>query len=255
MSPMSARLRRRGARPLVAMTVAAALAGCSHGSSIDPTPSPPTGPRPLTDAEAQRLAVVRVNDLDRGRGQFRLGMTLGNNAVVIVGVIDWTNRRGFGVVKQSAQPKARAYVEWTAAKAAALALPPSASTSPLPATGWSVRALDPSTSGLDTGLALLLDLASDRPENPLLLQQNGARWLGSQVDAGVRVDVMSGPTAVTSASASTTPSAGSNLTYYVDRDGYLTMLRARLPGIGSDLVVTFPRGKTAPVILIPALLG
>ncbi|MCW2529922.1 MAG: hypothetical protein JWM76_4782, partial [Pseudonocardiales bacterium] len=58
--------------------------------------------------------------------------------------------------------------------------------------------LDPSASNVDTALALLLNLGNDQPDNAQLLQRSNARWLHRDQVDGVRVDVISGPTAVSS---------------------------------------------------------
>ena len=54
----------------------------------------------------------------------------------------------------------------------------------------------------------MLDLGSDRPENPLLLQQDGAQWLRSDSVDGAPVDVF-------------TATADGNARYWVDHDGLM----------------------------------
>ncbi len=51
---------------------------------------------------------------------------------------------------------------------------------PMPRGRWQTRAIDPTRSDLDTVLGVVAGLAQDRPENPLLLQQAGALWLGRE---------------------------------------------------------------------------
>ncbi|MFJ6773760.1 hypothetical protein ACIQOV_22890, partial [Kitasatospora sp. NPDC091257] len=86
---------------------------------------------------------------------------------------------------------------------------------------------------LDAGLNLLVQLGADRPDNPLLLAQSGARWLGRDRIDGKGYDRFAGPRAQGSAP----DGARSPLTYWVDGDGGLRRVTMRMPGLGTPTTV------------------
>ena len=112
---------------------------------------------------------------------------------------------------------------------------------PAPTEGWQVRAMRRAGSELDSALRLLVDLAADRPENPRLLRRSTARWLRSDAVDGVVVDVLEEPAA-----------GESRLRYWVDADGRLRRVEARLGGRRDYAVFDFRGGGTA-ITPIPPL--
>lgn len=56
-----------------------------------------------------------------------------------------------------------------------------------------VQALAPDTEPTDRLLLMVLNLASDRPENPQLLRRNQAHWMRSDTRDGIAVEVYRGP--------------------------------------------------------------
>jgi len=67
-----------------------------------------------------------------------------------------------------------------------------------------------------------VSLSNDRPENAQLLRQDGATWLRQDRVGEVPVDVMTGPVR--------DGRAESSFRYWVDADGRLLRLEARLDG-------------------------
>ncbi|MEU7023058.1 hypothetical protein ABZ990_20685 [Streptomyces sp. NPDC046203] len=107
----------------------------------------------------------------------------------------------------------------------------------IPRSGWSARAY--TADPLDSGLQLLIGLGADRPDNPLLLAQSGARRLAREDIDGRPYDRFSGPRA-----QGTTPGAGagagrSPLTYWVDEDGGLRRVSMQMPGLGTPTTLYF----------------
>lgn len=107
----------------------------------------------------------------------------------------------------------------------------------IPRSGWSARSY--TTDPLDAGLQLLIELGADRPDNPLLLAQSGARWLERDRIDDRNYDRFAGPRA-----QGATPSAGpdggrSPLTYWIDGDGGLRRVTMRISGLGTPTTVEF----------------
>lgn len=179
------------------------LTGCATDS----------GPRPLTDEEAQRLAVVRLNNLQAGTVAVDVDIP-GTGS--IDGWFDYRDGHGIVALRDaSGQPAGlAAWVHETIAYAAAggdpLAPPPD---------GWDFGALTPSDSPMAAALAIISALVDDRAENYTLLQQEGAQWLRADRIGDVDVDVMLGPA-----------DSGAKLTYWVDDSGQLLRLEANLGG-------------------------
>ncbi|GHD68484.1 hypothetical protein GCM10010317_072800 [Streptomyces mirabilis] len=86
-----------------------------------------------------------------------------------------------------------------------------------------------STAPLDRALRLVVSVAADRPDNAALLARSGPLWLRDERLDGHGYGVFSGPRPAPSASAS--PADDSTLTYWIDTDGTLRRVTARMsPG-------------------------
>lgn len=207
------------------MGASAGLIGCSPSQDYGEAE-----PRSINDDEAERLAVARFNNYDSHRKNLSVSYSAADSTLWAECRVDFQAHVGYGhFIVQGNPTDTYALLQWTPDALAAVGtqgteLPPQ----PPPDAPWEQRSLDASSSSLDTVLAVTLGLAADRPENPLLLQQNGARWLGGDEVEGVPVDVISGPSAEQGQSDS--------LIYFIDETG--TMHR---------LVVNFPDGGTATI--------
>ena len=143
--------------------------------------------RPVTTEEAQLLALVRFNNFDTGTRPFSTSITEKGAALELQGWIDYAGHLGYAQVTGMFTPQA---LLWNGATVGVHDSVPDADGNPaLPikdtaSTDWVSHPLDGSTSRLDSLLTVLGGLGSDRPENPLLLQQTGALWL--RVDIGRR---------------------------------------------------------------------
>ncbi|MFI5925354.1 hypothetical protein ACIA3K_05165 [Micromonospora sp. NPDC051543] len=248
--------RRRTLLLLLALTAVTSAAALVLGL-LSWAPDPPAPARPLTVAEAERLAAMRVTNLRDLRAGVRVTAGEGAARTELVGWVDWSRSLlyldvggpGAGADRglvQSAGPVLVVRPDPTAV--------PTPAAPPLvpPTDRWRLRHLTPGTR-LASVLDLLLGLAADRPDP--IPTAGDARWIAQEVVAAGTLDVLQGslaaatPTAAsttaqastaaqasTEAAASTgagTPAAGRDAArYWLDRDGRLHKLVTRLPGVG-----------------------
>ncbi|MEV6977424.1 hypothetical protein [Kitasatospora sp. NPDC093806] len=220
-------------RTLVALAVCAAAAGglVAYRSAADASEE-----RPVTVDEASRLALSRLNLFQASPVTVTLAAAEGGGVDVRVeGVVDYRTRRGVGRyrVTGASGPLDHGLVVWDAGGLGLAPEPPGVDgpawqqAEHVPRQGWSPRTY--TADPLDAGLQLLVELGADRPDNPLLLAQSGARWLGRERLDGRDHDRFAGPR------AQGAPADGvrSPLTYWVDTDGTLRRVTMRMPGLGT----------------------
>ncbi|MFF8913284.1 hypothetical protein ACF08M_08140 [Streptomyces sp. NPDC015032] len=244
-------------RTLIAIAACGAAAGglAAYRTLSDDTATE----RPVTMEEASRLALSRLNLYQASPVAVALTATEGGGVVVRVrGVVDYRTHRAVGsyqVTGASGSSKSagasgpaagqldHGLIVWDTG-GLGLAPAPEGDNSPpwqqaerIPRSGWSARSY--TTDPLDAGLKLLIELGADRPDNPLLLAQSGARWLERDRIDGRSYDRFAGPRA-----QGATPGAGSDggrspLTYWVDGDGGLRRVTMRMPGLGTPTTMEF----------------
>lgn len=152
------------------------LAGCggeAGGREAEPEP------RSLTPEEAELLAVVRFR-LYRASPVPVLMEWPGRPSSSFAVTLDLKDHRAYGrfTTSEDGQQLEEGFVAWSFDRLAT-ALPSAAGSSgdQVPAEGeWQMRSITTSVPR-DILLLLALNLGSDRPENPLLLQQSSARFL------------------------------------------------------------------------------
>ncbi len=207
--------------PIAVVALALLLGGCGDDPADDAAPD--GAPRTLTTAESERLSVARFNNYDRGRRTFSLTTSASGSEVVLEGVVDY-RRHVLYARMETPETGETALVQATPE---GLAAHPEVSTDSLPEPPrgtWSSRGLDETQSAIDTAILLLLNLGSDRPENALLLRQNGAQWWGESSIGGTAVDEFSGPG---------NDNASSPLRYFVDENGLLWRFAGTVKGEAS----------------------
>lgn len=209
--------------------------------------------RPVTTEEASRLALSRLSLYRDSPVAVTLTAAEGGDVVVRVrGVVDYRNHRAVGSYRvtgaSGASGTAAAQLDhglivWDTG-GLGLAPAPKDDDSPfwqqaehIPRSGWSARSY--STDPLDAGLQLLIGLGADRPDNPLLLAQSGARLLARERIDGRDYDRFSGPRAQGSTPGTGTDGGRSPLTYWVDGDGGLRRVTMRMPGLGVPATLEF----------------
>ncbi|MFI9626639.1 hypothetical protein [Streptomyces sp. NPDC052042] len=241
-------------RTLIGITACGAAVGglAAYRTLSDDT----AAERPVTMEEASRLALSRLNLYQASPVAVTLTATEGGGVVVRVkGVVDYRNHRAVGSYQVTGAagssggsgPAAgqldHGLIVWDTGGLGLAPAPEGDNRPPwkqaehIPRSGWSARSY--TTDPLDAGLQLLIGLGADRPDNPLLLAQSGARWLEHERIDGRGYDRFAGPRA-----QGATPSAGpdggrSPLTYWVDGDGGLRRVTMRMSGLGTPTTVEF----------------
>ncbi|MFJ9434286.1 hypothetical protein ACIRQY_32145 [Streptomyces sp. NPDC101490] len=215
--------------------------------------------RPVTTEEASRLALSRLGLYQASPVAVRLTAAEGGDVVVRVrGVVDYRNHRAVGRYQVSgasgASPRPgtqgpssgqldQGLIVWDGG---GLGLAPAHQDdgSPfweqaerIPRSGWSARSY--TSDPLDAGLQLMIGLGADRPDNPLLLAQSGARWLARERVDGRDHDRFAGPRARGAAPGPGSDGGRSPLTYWVDGDGGLRRVTMRMPGLGVPTTLEF----------------
>ncbi|MVA76091.1 hypothetical protein GC722_08660 [Auraticoccus sp. F435] len=203
------------------------------------------GPRPLTTAESERLAVIRFNAYDEGTRALQLQLFGTPEPLRLTGWVDYRSSVAYAEIRTADGAEQLGLVHWDKAVKASRPAPVPDPVLPPPADGWQRSPLDHEQAVFDTALAMVLQLGMDRPDNPLLLAQSDARWLRSDRVGDVTVDVMTGPTP-----EGAPDQAGSRLRYWVDERGHLLRLEAVIGP--TDLWSTFDFA-TAEDVAVPAL--
>ncbi|MCC9308076.1 hypothetical protein LN042_13430 [Kitasatospora sp. RB6PN24] len=240
--------RTRWFRALIALAVCGTAVG---GVAAYRSLAGSTAERPVTMDEASRLALTRLNLYQASPVAVTLTATEGGGVVLRVsGVVDYRTHRAVGSYLTTGAAGAAAspapqldhgLIVWDSdglGLAPALdGTPPWQQAEHIPRSGWSPRSY--TSDPLDAGLQLLMELGADRPDNPLLLAQSGARWLGRDRIDGRSYDRIAGPRA-----EGTTPGTGpddgrSPLTYWVDGNGGLLRVTMRMPGLGTPTTLQF----------------
>lgn len=249
---MNGRQRLRRTLSVVAAVVVL-VTGCGRGSSDTPSEDQEATPQPqlLTTEQAQALAVMRFNNYSakRIRLAVRAPGTVGIEADVVV---DYRVGAAYGSYTVTDAGGEDAPDEATAAEAdgaGAIAwssqLVGTAAVDRVPRPDqWTQRAMDPSRP-VDVALAMALSLGSDRPENPVLLQQSDARLLRVEGSGADELLVISGPGAADGTQESRT-------TYWIDDTGHLERMEARI-GSGEPAVFEVVEAEVAEPLPAPVL--
>lgn len=202
-------------------------------------------PHPLTAEEAERLALVRYLNHEAGLTAVRATIPSGAGTLVLDGRVDFVDHLGHAVLTTEGREDdaSAGILQWNPRLVAFRQGRGQHATDPLPPDGWRLRTIESTGSELDVVLLLLLNIANDRPDNPQLLRQSTARWLRTDSVGDVPVDVFTGP-----AEAGRT----ARLAYWVDQEGKLRRLTARLGERPTEAVLTFSPTDEA-LVPLPAL--
>jgi hypothetical protein len=267
--------RRHSPRVFLGLVVALAtlggLAACSPAAAPEPATS--SLPAALNAGNAQLLAVSRFRNFDAGTRS--IGVTIPASSTeaetTVSGWLDFTTSLGYGGVTQK-ESGSLGLIAWNTASVAVRegavphGEPAQGETqevrdqgAPLPPAtdGWRSAALSPSTSRLMAALAVTLTLGTDRPENPLLLQQSDAAFLGSESIDGTPVQLFAGPSPATAQGTATADNADTadgldrRVRYWLTADG--TMLRVQVK-LGNDADWTVIDFGDAGDVALPALI-
>ncbi|WP_406297259.1 hypothetical protein OG948_16215 [Embleya sp. NBC_00888] len=243
--------KKSGGRPprrrlwFAALTVVALCGTTAGGLAVHRALSDGGEPdRAVTVDEASRLAASRLTLYQASPVAVTLTAAEGGDvAIRVEGIVDYRTHRAVGgyQVTGSAGRLDRGLIVWDGAGLGLAPVPEGVDGPPwqqaehIPRQGWSSRAY--TADPLDSGLRLLIQLGADRPDNPMLLAQSGARWLGRDRIQGRNYDRFSGPRAQDAARGTATDGTLSPLTYWVDDDGGLRRATMRMPGLGTPTTV------------------
>jgi len=222
--------------------VAGSTACTADGSAPSASASASASPRPVTADEAERLAVARLRAYEAHVMALEARVPVADDTLQLTGRVDLRTHEATAVVETG--DGQWALLQWTLNGKALVPLAGEPDGLPAPpAEGWQVTGLVPDEP-LDGALAVVLSLASDRAENPLLLRQNGAQFVRSDTVDGSEVDVFLAP----GADEHTDP----RIRYWVDDEGLLRRVDADT-GYDEPLVITLTPTKDAAVPVIPQL--
>lgn len=99
---------------------------------------------------------------------------------------------------------------------------------------WVFRAFDPGKYGIDALSQFIAKLSAPTPDNPILLKQNGAQYLGTEKVENVLTYKFQNSTSVT---------------YFLTKQGELKKVIARIKGFNNDVSIVFNDRSTTEIVL------
>lgn len=221
---------------LVAATLAPLLTAVGCGED-EPDPVVDEE-RPLTGEEAELLALTRFRLHQEKAVPVRMELP-GADGSTIEATLALAAGTAWGTATFADAPSR--VIAWTTHVVATAARPDDGRPAPADA-DWTTRAMSTDVVQ-DLFLLLALTLGSDRPENPVLLQQGSARHLRRDEVDGTAVTVMSGPRPADEGAAA----RGSRTRYWVDDEGGLRRFEAYL-GAADGSFATLTRVGAVPEV-------
>ncbi|BFV56485.1 hypothetical protein KCMC57_up15890 [Kitasatospora sp. CMC57] len=193
--------------------------------------------RPVTTDEAAQLALSRLTTYESSPALVEITVPSGSARTRVHGLVDFRTHHAVGSYATDGAGTG-GMIAWDQGGLGVAPDRQPADPGPaglahtaegMPGPDWSPRAYtgDP----FDTALHLTMALAADRPDNPQLLAQSGARKLRDEVLEGHAYGVFSGPLPRGSETAE------SHLTYWVDGDGNLGRVELRTAAGGQPITV------------------
>ncbi|MEU8391639.1 hypothetical protein [Micromonospora sp. NPDC048842] len=264
--PPSAGRRRRTVLLLLGLTAVTSATALVLGL-LSWTPDPPEPARPLTLAEGERLAAVRVTNLRDLRAGVRVTAGTGAARIELVGWVDWSRSLLYLDVGGPGAGAERGLLQKSGP---VLVIRPDPAAVPTPAAPplmpppdrWRLHRLAPGAH-LAPVLDLLLDLAADRPDTATrAAASDGARWIAREAVPAGPLDVIQAPLPSGAPAASTaigTPSAATpaphgQTRFWLDQDARLHKLVTVLPGTGA-ITMIFNRADRPTLRPVDALGG
>ncbi|MFC4150284.1 hypothetical protein ACFO0M_28870 [Micromonospora mangrovi] len=217
---------------------------------------PADAARPLTAAEAERLAAVRVTNYRDVRSGVHVTVGRGSGRTELVGWVDWSRPLVYLDVGGPGAGTDRGLVQATGA--ALLARPdPAAAPTPAPpplvppTDRWRLPA-PPAGRDLASVVDLLLDLGAARTAPDVATLPAAARWTGRDTVAGTPVDVLRAP--LPPDTPGSAASGGPEFRLWLDPDARLHRLAGPLPD-GTPVTVELARSDRPTLRPIDALGG
>ncbi|MEU5673148.1 hypothetical protein ABZ749_22850 [Micromonospora sp. NPDC047753] len=264
--PPSAGRRRRTVLLLLGLTAVTSATALVLGL-LSWAPDPPEPARPLTLAEGERLAAVRVTNLRDLRAGVRVTAGTGAARLELVGWVDWSRSLLYLDVGGPGAGAERGLLQRSGP---VLVIRPDPAAVPTPAAPplmpptdrWQLHRPAPGAH-LAPVLDLLLDLAADRPDpTTRTAPSDGARWIAREAVPAGPLDVIQAPLPSGTPAASTaigtpsaaTPAPDGQTRYWLDQDARLHKLVTVLPGTG-PVTMTFNREDRPTLRPVDALGG
>jgi len=199
--------RRRSlrTRPVLVAALVAASGACGGGGAAATDPGSGTAPelaanapeagKPLTADQANHLAGMLLRNYRAGGAEFRATVPYGPAATFVVdGAVDWRTHIGRATLEtrfgdgRTAQRSELRFTTDAVYDGRVADWPADLEAAGLTGVRWVSRQPDPQRVPLDVVLELVLGLASDRTENPLLVRQDDTGYLGTKELDGETVE-------------------------------------------------------------------
>ncbi|MEV4120993.1 hypothetical protein [Micromonospora sp. NPDC049645] len=258
----SAGRRRRTVLLLLGLTAVTSATALVLGL-LSWAPDPPEPARPLTVAESERLAAMRVTNLRDLRAGVRVTAGTGAARLELVGWVDWSRALLYVDVGGPGAGAERGLLQKSGPVLVIRPDPaavPTPATPPLvpPADRWRLHRLAPGAR-LAPVLDLLLDLAADRPDRTRTATASGARWVARDTVPAGPLDVIQAPLPARAppagaAPGSATVSPDGTTRYWLDQDARLHKLVTRLPD-ADPVTMIFNRADRPTLQPVDALGG
>ena len=219
--------------PILLLLVLFSVLGCSSDSSNE-SDSKNKVPRGVTAEEAQLFSTALYNNAVDKNATFQMASgVLGSNGFRVQGKVDWIN----SIVEINVSLFVENQIDMSNISSSEqvfesfLGMTSLTRQAGLQDKYWIAREFNPDSYATDVLTQFVAKLASQTPDNPLLLKQNGAKFLGEEKVEGVETKKFQN-----------TP----NLTYFLTKDGELKKVNARIGGFPNEINITFSdRGSTS----------
>lgn len=209
-------------RSVIVLAVICALLAVACGDD-----APASTERPLTFDEASQLAMVqRANYGDGGAlVEVNSSFLTDGSTVSMQAEVDWVNHSGRAMVMATGRDAPITEVYWTESMVLERvpALDPLLEARGLTGVRYVARPPDTETRQLDRAIALLVGLAAEAPDNPVLVQQKaGSAFMRDDELSGVPVRVMR---------------YGDRTIYWLDAAGVMLRFEGNSSGLNAPIVI------------------
>ncbi|TDC73010.1 hypothetical protein [Streptomyces hainanensis] len=227
----------------------------------------------MTSDEVNRLAVTRFLNYQAEGRAVTIDVPNLDGGLVITASVDYRTHTGYGVVRGTGRDTSSdGLIRWTASTVLVHPMtdPPEVAPASPPESGWYSRPLLTSGMTLDSALAIVLGLGSDRPDNSALLPQNGASWVGREEVRGHPTDIMNGPRAEADSGADADAGGGAEaesgaevpggdpgtgtsgtVRYWIGSDGTMYRVEVGIASAPEPVVLDFDTQTYVPVEPLP----
>lgn len=196
----------------------------------------PTAVRTVTSRQAQAFAQAAKNNYDDKNAHFVVtSASAKTQTFTAQGSVDWVNKfvsqdvrlngeKNNGVIAVTTPDTVFEKYEGLAEKEQAAGLTPRT---------WVTRVKNSEAYGMDKIAEIVSGVASSTQDNPVLVKQDGAHFLGTKKIGGKVANAFR--------------TKGGSITYYVTDDGVMVGLETQPNGFTQPITITFDRRGASPV--------